>query len=458
MDGKDLFNTIANIDEELIESCAPEQCEKNGQKAAKKRTGLIAVVVLAAVVTVAAAVAIGVIISGKGLNLPGPKGYVEYGNYSTFLFDAGGMFSKAINAADVLIVDAANNGKGSDGIKPETGQYEYVFGQLSGEGLGYVGFWWSESIMQAVQFNRDGTMFYFLLRDKDTYSQVCKAYFEVKNGEMVLYSPEAGSGGTLLAKNFGDHITLQPEDESPMVFVKAENHIKAPAYTEDKTWNGAMDFRNIPWKLDDEGLEIVFGGSHRMCFTDAKGNRKDQDYDWNAANNTVYFDDWNDPKNKKWTGRVEDGVLVITSGETVLRLNAPEKEETFPFDMFLVKLPSSAEDDQRIMFRPDGTYIIVRLTSPMQDPYFENWNGFCIGKYEIDDKGVSPRTLVIYPPTEGSEELRHGGKNLVGALTDVKTDSQKVFIFEKDLCNINRFYFKSVDGESIVTLHGLTRW
>ncbi len=422
MNEKDIFDAIANIDDELIESGA--------SKRAVKKTPLKIALIAVAVVLVAA-VAIGVIIATRGPGIPGPKGYVEYENYSTFLFDTGGMFSNAIPDTEVLIVDD-RYGNGTDPAMPDPSQYKYVFGQLSEEGLGYVGYWWSESVMQAIQFNSDGTMFYFMLESKDVYRVVCKGYFNVVGGEMTLYSAEAGSGGTVLVENFGDYITAQPEGEVAMPFLKAENHLKAATYKgEDKSWNGAMDFRNIPWKLDDENLEIVFGGSHRMAFTYGDGSRRDQDYVWNQADNTVVFDDWNDPKSRSWTGRIEDDFLVISSGATVFELYDPAKTgKTFPFDTFLGFAPSP-DNDRYIMFRSDGTYLIVRVNYYMNDPYDENTRlAWLAGNYELEDEDLSmPRSLVVFrpsdlPPTEEAKALLSGGDKLVDMFTDKKTQSE----------------------------------
>ena len=325
----------------------------------------------------------------------------------------GSLLNKHVPLSDVYyIIDVGSELPADPGQYPGqvSGQYVYYFGKPSEEGLRYIGLWVSEEIMQAIRFNEDGTANYYLLKDASSFSQAELCCFDISDGVLTLYDVKNELYGLTKISFHDSYITIQPEDEKAMVFKKAENELadKRPNFG----MNDAMAFRNIPWTYDDENLQISFGESGDIVFyrTDTE-TRIDKEYSWDANNDTVTFPDWNDPEGGNWTGRIEDGYLIITSGDRTITLYDPYevRDKSFPVNVYL-NSGAGYYSNRLIVFEPDGGYkiILVRKNFDIND---ENTWSYCYsGRYELEGtpEDADGKYVTIYPSGEDCPLLEQG--------------------------------------------------
>ena len=389
-----LFNAISNIDDGILEKYADAASALTDAKT-KKRKLFIKIVSVAAALTLIAGMVFGaVMIKNAGFVIT-PSDNPEK------TLSAGGLFTLKVPRTDVLY-------DYGDELPAHPEGYTYVFSKPDDEGLKYTGFYISEKLKQALQFNDDGTFTYYLLKDNSTYKYKFDGYYNIKDGQITMYLIQEELAGVCKIENRGGKITLKPENDAAMDFKKSENNIKA----DDNGYNGpdpknALDFRNIPWKYEAENLDISFGGNFSLAFYDYNTmTRTDARFEWNEASNTVTIPDWHTPKGADWVGRIEDGHLVLTSGDKTITLYDPAKKKQenpglyFPYDAYLQSgVPYYS--GLKIIFRSNGVYEIGYFNK--NDLSFHT---LYEGEYEIEhpDDFINGQCLAVTPSGEPSEE------------------------------------------------------
>jgi len=419
MNGIELFNAITGIDGDLIEKSTDVNERKsrfaNGGKTVKAKR--IAVRAASLVLTLSVIFGVSAVIrrSSPDTELP-----------------LDGFFTLKVYARDVYI----------DGVDDEKyakrSEAEYIFGRPSADDLKYAGLWISSKAGCGIELNENGTFVFYLLKDASSYKYRSAGYFSISDGKITMFLPEEESAAICELGYFVSYISIKPENDGAMSFVKS-NVVLVSAGIEDKTSTDAMDFRNIPWTLDEEKLEITFGGNRSLAFWRKDTlTREDRKYDWDRLTNTVTFPDWHGKDGAEWTGRIENGYLVISSGNKTLSLYDPAKvremkKATFPFETVLY---ASGDDTPfGIVFRSDGTYTIGRFDADVND--FSVNYGVYEGIYELDEASslsdYDGAQMIFLVPTDKYEFLPRG--SALRRFEELCGDGEKL-IYERDGDNV----------------------
>jgi hypothetical protein len=279
----------------------------------------------------------------------------------------------------------------------------------------YYGLWVEETFSTAIQFCENQKYYYYLLNNEDPlkYDFKYSGTYSIEDDVLLWYPDDEQTVTRFTISCSGSAVTITEEDDDPdypVTFNKAE-YTLTPfwKYGYDQNDQRAMDFRNIPWYYEADNLSIVFGGNRYMSvsFIDT-GTRKGEWYEWDENTNTVTFPDWNDPEGRSWTGRIEDGALVLTSGNDTITLLDPDKtrNRSFPTNVYL-DTGNGYYAACKIIFRRDGTYTVGYLNQSKTD--FQAGLQFN-GRYELDGsfEDADGHYITIYPSDEDASFISQG--------------------------------------------------
>jgi hypothetical protein len=362
MNGMKMFNAMANVDRELLDNSAAPAGPKH-KKNARPGSAVVRWITLTASFLLCAGLVIGICVVVNNRTKPG---------------------SRSVN---------------TDNTDPYSK---------------YYGLWVNDAFSTAIQFGENHKYNLYLLKDDDLsqYEFMYSGTYSIDDDVLLLYPDEEQTVAryTISCSGSAVTITAEADPDFPVTYKKAE-YTLTPfwKYGYDQNDQRAMDFRNIQWYYEADNLLLFFGGNRYMAvsFIDT-GTRIEDWYEWDENTNTVTFPDWNDPEGRSWTGHIDDGALVLISGNDTITLYDPVgmRSRSFPTDIYMDP-GNGYYSDYKIIFRRDGTYTVGLFNHSRTG--FEEGKQFN-GRYELDGsfEDAEGQYITIYPSNEDASFISQG--------------------------------------------------
>ena len=405
-----MFDAVSKIDEDLIELCLAEKpCKclslsdaQNHESKAhtnKIRKAVAAAAALSAIILLLAFVLPGML--QRKINYPMP--------HSDGLFDGGTKSGIKICAVGIPLSDIYVeylSESDTDRVSPDEAVYSFY--KPSGDDLKYVGLWVGNTANSAFEFEDNGAFTVYIVNEDKTLSFGGRGWYCIEDGLLKVYLEDDSAYGEAEITFGGDHILLTPEYETAIRFDRADKTEYSITGEEDKLSTDALDYRNRTWHLSEENTDLAFGNNYVCTFYNfSSGEKVTVPYEWDSSTNTVSFKDWHAGSELFFTGHIEDGRLILESGDN--RYVFYVKDPDTPEGVLQKGVLYSGSHEKTtggwyvIIFEDDGRFAVALSDTEgniLSDEYYYE------GTYEYDGSAPTDGDGFVPPESVGSAFIR----------------------------------------------------